>query len=183
MNKKVKSKIIKEFNKRFANGEQYLYIDPTGTIIETDKTYYWQERVTLNGILPLVEYFKSKYPAITETDLYGKNGLVDRLVPYQRIYNNLKNRKYELLTRICHPIVMVEDGSVDIDAIEEEGLNPGKVIVYRQGSTQPKLLEQSLTALDAIEKEEDRITTEMKIITDHFEKTFIYKGIRKGDIK
>ena len=37
-------------------------------------------------------------------------------------------------------VLCVEDGSVDVDALEE-GLHDGKVIVYRHGSTPPFVLE------------------------------------------
>lgn len=38
-------------------------------------------------------------------------------------------------------ILCVEDGSVDIDAIENGELRDGKVLVYRQGSKPPFVLE------------------------------------------
>ena len=37
-------------------------------------------------------------------------------------------------------ILAVEDGSVDVDALEEEGLAPGKVLVYRQGANIPQVM-------------------------------------------
>lgn len=40
-------------------------------------------------------------------------------------------------------ILCVEDGSVDLDALEEEPLRDGKVLVYRQGSKAPFVLEIS----------------------------------------
>lgn len=50
-------------------------------------------------------------------------------------------------------ILCVEDGSVDIEKIENNGLKDGQVLVYRQGAKVPFVLE-----LDMPEKE--------KIITD-----------------
>ena len=44
-----------------------------------------------------------------------------------------------MLNRLTLPIVMVEDGSVDVDALCEDGIAPGKVLVYRQGSLQPSI--------------------------------------------
>lgn len=53
-----------EFNRRFANGEQYIEIydpnmmcDTTGeitepTICEVDRKYYWEQKATYNKILP-----------------------------------------------------------------------------------------------------------------------------------
>ena len=38
-------------------------------------------------------------------------------------------------------ILCVEDGSVDLNTLEEEPLRDGKVLVYRQGATPPYTLE------------------------------------------
>jgi hypothetical protein len=38
-------------------------------------------------------------------------------------------------------VLAVEDGSVDTDELAEEGLMPGKVLVYRQGSKVPEMLD------------------------------------------
>ena len=66
--------------------------------------------------------------------------VVDRLIPLQRAYNAVKNRKHEFLNRISMGCVAVEDGSVDADELAEDGLTPGKIIVYRQGGKPPEML-------------------------------------------
>lgn len=66
--------------------------------------------------------------------------VVDRLIPVQRAYNAVKNRKHEFLNRISMGTVAVEEGSVDTDELVEDGLAPGKVIVYRQGANPPEML-------------------------------------------
>ena len=38
-------------------------------------------------------------------------------------------------------ILCVEDGSVDLEAIEQDGLKDGGILVYRQGSQPPYVLE------------------------------------------
>ena len=43
MIKKVSNKVLTEFHKRFAGGEQYLEIDARGEIQEEPKVFYWQE--------------------------------------------------------------------------------------------------------------------------------------------
>ncbi len=67
--------------------------------------------------------------------------IVDRLVPVQRAYNAVRNRKHEFLNRLSMGVLTVEDGSVDADELAEEGLLPGKVIVYRQGGKAPEMLD------------------------------------------
>ena len=138
MNKK-ETKI--EFNKRFANGEQYLYINGEGKIQTEQKEYYWQDRCVYNRIAPVVARVKAINKDITDETIYGESGIVARLIPIQRAYNAIKNRRHEYLNRIAMGILIVEDGSIDLDNIEEEGIAPGKVIVYRQGSMPPKMLE------------------------------------------
>ncbi len=66
--------------------------------------------------------------------------VVSRLIPLQRAYNAVKNRKHEFLNRISMGTVAVEDGSVDVDELAEDGLTPGKIIVYRQGGKPPEML-------------------------------------------
>ena len=65
----------------------------------------------------------------------------------------MKNRKHEFLNRISMGTVAVEDGSVDCDELSEDGLNPGKILVYRQGSRPPEML--TLGSVPAEFKEEE----------------------------
>ncbi len=67
--------------------------------------------------------------------------VIHRLIPLQRAYNAVRNRKHEFLNRLAMGIVAVEDGSIDCDELAEEGLAPGKVIVFRQGSQPPQILD------------------------------------------
>ena len=66
--------------------------------------------------------------------------IIDRLIPVQRAYNAVKNRKHEFLNRISMGAIAVEEGSVDTDELAEDGLAPGKIIVYRQGGNAPEML-------------------------------------------
>lgn len=67
--------------------------------------------------------------------------VIDRLIPVQRAYNAVRNRKHEFLNRLSMGVLTVEDGSVDTDALETEGLLPGKILVYRQGGKAPEMLD------------------------------------------
>lgn len=129
----VPNETIIEYHKRFANGEQYLEINASGEIVETDRAYYWQERAVYNHLSLIVD----KYKNLGEEFIYGKNGLVAHLLPLQRAYNEIKNRELEYINRISMGVLCVEDGSVDVDELKEDGINGGKVIVYRQGATAP----------------------------------------------
>ena len=56
--------------------------------------------------------------------------------------------------------MIVEDGSVDIDNLEDEGLAPGKILVYRNGAKEPKFLDPGNIPTE-LEKEEDRLISEI----------------------
>lgn len=191
-NEQLNKEII-EFNKRFADGEQYISYnvlnkskedwegtdpetrEPILEIKEKEKDYYWQENAVYNLIPLYISRFtrESKIMQIfnndselVDTTIFGKLGLVDMLVPLQRAYNAIKNRKMEFLNRYTMGILCVEDGSVDVDELETEGVTPGKVIIYRQGAAAPefKLLDgdvyQFTKAEEDIRDNMDRICNE-----------------------
>ena len=104
-------------------------------------------KLLFDGALPYVNGINGarEYPFIKQTSLHHAgsffgSSVVERLIPLQRAYNAVKNRKHEFLNRISMGTVAVEDGSVDTDELVEDGLNPGKIIIYRQGSKPPEML-------------------------------------------
>lgn len=90
--------------------------------------------------------------------------IVERIIPVQRAYNAVKNRKHEFLNRLAMGVLTVEDGSVDIDNLEEEGLSPGKILVYRQGAEKPKLMDSGNVPSD-FAYEEDRLLQEFVTVS------------------
>lgn len=90
--------------------------------------------------------------------------VVERCIPVQRAYNALKNRKQEFLNRTSMGVLMVEDGACDIDNLEEEGLTPGKVVVYRQGANPPTIMSASRIPVD-FATEEARLLSEFSVIS------------------
>lgn len=161
---------IISFNKRFANGEQNIEFGPEGKIVKIENQYYWQQTAIYNKIIELVEYFEYKVNNRADKEemdnlIYGKGGLVDRLVPLQREYNALKNRKSEFINRLVLGTTFVEDGSVDVDNLAEEGLAPGKIVIYRQGAIAPTIEKPSVDTVGVFDKELDSISKEMLDIT------------------
>jgi hypothetical protein len=90
--------------------------------------------------------------------------IVDRLIPLQRAYNAVRNRKHEFLNRQSVGILAVEDGSVDVDALAEEGLAPGKVLVYRQGSKAPEMMDAGTISAE-FAKEEEWLEKEFSLVS------------------
>ncbi len=110
-------------------------------IVAGDKLLYEGELPYENGdrgerVFPFIKQDCLRLPAA----FFGSS-VIDRLIPVQRAYNAVRNRKHEFLNRSAMGVLTVEDGSVDTDELSEEGLLPGKVLVYRQGGKPPQLLD------------------------------------------
>lgn len=121
--------------------------------------------------LPYINKIDEKrgFPFIKQTSLdqigcFWGNSIIERIIPVQRAYNTIKNRKHEFLNRLSMGVLTVEDGSVDIDNLEDEGLSPGKVLVYRQGSTPPKYMLNTSVPID-FSKEEETLLNEIMLIS------------------
>ena len=101
-----------------------------------------------------------KQTSHTQPGCFWGVSVIDRCIPIQRAYNAVKNRKHEFLNRISMGILTVEDGSVDTENLEEEGLSPGKILVYRQGSNPPGLMNSGTIPSD--------FTTEETLLLNEF---------------
>ncbi len=119
------------------------------------------DKLLYSGELPyrLGEDGEYAYPFVRQvcmeqTGCFWGTSMVERVIPIQRAYNAVKNRKHEFLNRLAMGVLTVEDGSVDVDNLEEEGLSPGKILVYRQGSVKPSLMDGGNVPSDFKEEEE-----------------------------
>lgn len=90
--------------------------------------------------------------------------IIERAIPVQKSYNAVKNRKSEFLNRIAAGVLAVEDGAVDVDELSEDGLPPGKIVVYRQGSNPPVFMDTGRLPGE-FNAEEDRIMNEFVSIS------------------
>lgn len=105
-------------------------------------------KLLYSGALPYKngERGERTFPFVKQDSLrlpgaFFATSIVDRLIPVQRAYNAVRNRKHEFLNRLSMGVLTVEDGSMDTDELTEEGLLPGKVLVYRQGGKAPEILD------------------------------------------
>ena len=149
--KKIPASKVRQFYKRFANGEQYieLPVSPiTNDFEEVSKRYWWQDNKVYNMVKPLIMVYGTN---LTEDQLYGKEGLVALLEPWQRKYNEILNMHSVHLDFATSGYVVVEDGSLDVDELSEEGLAPGKILVYRQGANWPHIEKDTLKSEGYIE--------------------------------
>lgn len=166
MKTKITAKKVRQFYKRFANGEQYIELNPILGIVEMDKRYYWQSQKVFNHIAPLIDLYGKN---LTEEELYGRNGLVSLLEPYQREYNRIMNLHGEHIEFATYGFMAVEDGSVDTDELCEEGIMAGKIIVYRQGGREPTFQKDTLNTKPYLESAEYCLDRMIAIAVDFFE--------------
>ena len=133
-------------------------------IVSGDELLFEGSLPYLNGegetrIFPFVKQVSLHSPC----SFFGTS-VIDRLIPVQRAFNAVKNRKHEYMSRLSMGVLAVEEGSIDLDGLEEEGLAPGRVITYRQGSTPPLLMSPG-TVPQEFRDEEDRLLAEFKLIS------------------
>lgn len=141
-------------NKRYINGTRKDYAIvieryeaptvefPNGklTIIAGNKLVYLGDLPYINGnegerCFPFI-----KQTSIEQPGLFWGVSIIERLIPIQKSYNAIKNRKHEFMNRLSMGVLTVEDGAIDTENLEDEGLSPGKVIVYRQGANPPSFM-------------------------------------------
>ncbi len=129
------------------------------------------EKLLFDGDLPYIndELGNRTFPFVKQISNYLPGSffgvsVVDRLIPIQRAYNAVRNRKHEYFNRSVLNVLAVEDGSIDTDALEIEGLSPGKVLVYRQGSKIPEIMQNPKLTIDFSE-EEERLLGEFKTVS------------------
>lgn len=67
---------------------------------------------------------------------FGKS-VIEDLIPLQRAYNGCINRIHEYIKRIALSGYLVQEGSIDIEEYEDNGLEPGALLVYKNGMSPP----------------------------------------------
>ena len=128
-------------------------------------------KLLYEGVLPYLNgnngeraYPFVKQECISVSGSFFGAGVIERLIPVQRAFNAVKNRKHEFLNRLSMGVMTVEDGSVDVDDLATEGLSPGKVLVYRQGSKAPEMMNDSNMPND-FNEEENKLLNEFIVIS------------------
>ena len=147
------------------------YEKPTRKFPNGKLTIVAGNHLLFDGDLPfkIGENQKREFPFVRQVSLqqvgsFWGSSVVERCIPIQKAYNTLKNRKHEFMARLASGVLAIEDGSVDIDLIEEEGIAPGKIIVYRNGSTPPRFIDPGSVPND-FDAEEDRLLSEFITIS------------------
>ena len=137
-------------------------VNPNGklTIICQDKLLFDGDLPYENGLRNSRTYPFVKQVSIKQIACFWGLSIIERCIPIQRAYNSIKNKKHEYISRLATGVLTVEDGSVDIENLEDEGLAPGKILVYRNGSKPPEFLNPGTVPAE-FEKEEEKLLNEI----------------------
>ena len=133
-------------------------------VIAGDKLVYVGELPYINNIEGKRGFPFIRQVCISTPNCFWGTSIVERCIPIQRSFNAVKNRKHEFLNRLTMGILSVEDGSLDIENLEEEGVSPGKVLIHRQGSSAPELLSTGSVPMD-FQYEENSLLNEFMNIS------------------
>lgn len=133
-------------------------------IVAGGELLYLGELPYVNGIDGERDFPFVRQVCLAQSGAFWGSSIIERIIPVQRAYNAVKNRKHEFINRLSMGVLAVEDGSVDIDNLEEEGLSPGKILVYRQGASVPAYMHAGSVPAD-FSNEEERLLSEFKTIS------------------
>lgn len=139
------------------------YTKPTKALKNGKLEIVVGDNLVYTGDLPLGEYPFVKQLSVSTLGSFWGTSIIERCIPVQRAYNAVKNRKIEYLSRLTSGVLAVEEGSVDLDLLEDEGLAPGKVLVYRSGANSPRFMD-SFSIPPELNREEDRLLNELNTL-------------------
>ncbi len=141
---------------KYAQG-RYVVVAGEALLFEGELPYINGEGGTRK--LPFVQQNSISRPGC----IWGVS-VIERCIPIQRSYNAVRNRKQEFLNRSAVGVLAVEEGTADIEDLEENGLAPGKVLVYRQGASKPEMMYPG-TIPDEFAREENALLEEFNLIS------------------
>lgn len=82
--------------------------------------------------IPLIQSVCYEVPG----QFFGKS-VIEDLIPFQRTYNGCINSIHEYIKRLSLGNLLTEEGSIDIEEYETNGLEPGAFLVYKSGTNPP----------------------------------------------
>lgn len=155
-----KHAVVKEYwekpSKMFPNGR--LITIANGKLLHEGQLFY-PTGPDNELAFPFERVVSIKRPGI----IWGRC-VVDRLIPVQRRYNALRNRKAEFLNRSAIGQWTVQEGSVDIDDMEANAGQPGYIYVYQRGFDPPSLVQNAQLPI-AFDTEELALLQEINIFS------------------
>lgn len=108
--------------------------------------------------IPLIQTVCHEVPG----QFFGDSVIKD-LIPHQRTYNGVLNSIHEYIKRLSLGNLLAEEGSIDIEECEENGLAPGAFLVYKKGTNPPVPVQNGQLPTE-IMQERYNIKTDMEYI-------------------
>lgn len=105
-----------------------------------------------------------KVDCIERPGVFWGKSIVERLIPLQRRYNAIKNRKTEYMNRVAIGGYWVEEESIDLDDMEANAGSPGYIGVVKQGHKYPQTMQNSPLP-HTFDQEEQAILNEINILS------------------
>lgn len=94
------------------------------------------------------------------SDGFFGTSVVERLIPLQIKYNSVKNRIQDFINRVSIGVLAAEENSlVDEDALLDNGIPPGSLILYKRGAAMPRFLTSSDLPPDLYKEEQELLTS------------------------
>ncbi len=93
---------------------------------------------------------------------FGKS-VIEDLIPFQRTYNGCINSIHEYIKRLSLGNLLAEEGSIDIEEYEQHGLEPGAILIYRNGTNPPRPVENGVLPSE-IMQERYNIKSDMEYV-------------------
>ena len=127
--------------------------------------------------LPYTFWYSLKRPG----SIWGVN-IAERLEPVQRSYNALRNRRHDALNRSSIGQWNAEEGSVDLDDMEENGGAPGHIFVRQRGTQAPTPVQQPPLPVDFAVEEQILLNefTTLSGVSDISRKSEAPAGVKSG---
>lgn len=72
-------------------------------------------------------YPLTKQVCIKKPGSFFGTTVYERMIPVQRAYNAVKNRKHDYLNRVAIQAYTYDEGAIDVERIQEEGVAPGSL--------------------------------------------------------
>ena len=108
--------------------------------------------------IPIVQSVCHEVPG----QFFGSS-VIEALIPLQRAYNGCINRIHEYIERLSLGNMLAEEGSIDIDEYSEDGLEPGKILIYKAG-TNPPVPVQNISLPSEIMVERHNLKNDMEYV-------------------
>jgi len=143
-------------SRRYPEGRMIIYAE--------DELLYYGSLPYQNGEDKKREFPLTKQVCINNPGCFWGISIIERLIPIQRRYNAVKNRKQEYLNRITLGVIDVEEGAYEAGVLEE-GMAPGGILTRNRTFPPAASIDFGNANLQDFVREEDNLLNEFILIS------------------